>query len=426
MHRSHRSVVVVAAGWLLLSAAAHAAQGPGRLTPAHVAEFKDVQVVRVEVKEEHEATSATIAADVSRVAGHLLRAVGWDVVADPDAEAQALLVMELHGLIGHVPRRQAGATAAEGDTPQPLRAGRMAGAYVLAAGRARLGGPLEGPPYAPQDADAKPTDRDLLWGAFLRSGCCLSLARMLADLKEPTAGTVVAGLLKDDDPAVRIRAADLLGHVKAKETWRTLLASVEPPANREVIRHVGWALGELNEPASIDAIVAAMEKHKATENDLYLLEGLGKIDAPRARMLFIEKTAERLNHHGNTAFVYAAHRIFERRGNAYVAPLLRALSHEKQAVRTLAALWLSDCFGQATDETCAAAVPRIVAALEARGDNALDAYSRSVLAEILGGIDDPRAVAALKKAARDDPDETVRRVAGKALKAGSKNAEPKP
>jgi len=426
MHRSHRHVLVVAAGLSLLPAASHAAQGPRRLTPAHVAEFKDVQVVRVEVKEAHEETSATIAADVRRVVGHMLREVGWKAVANPDAEAQARLVMDLHGLVGHAARQQPEATTAEGDAPQTPRAGRMAGAYALVAGRAKLGGPFEGLLYAPQDADAKPTDRDLLWGAFLRSGCCLSLARMLADLKEPTAGTVVAGLLKDDDPAVRIRAADLLGHMKAKGTWRTLLTSVEPPANREVIRHVGWALGELNEPASIDAIVAAMEKHKATENDLYLLEGLGKIDTPHARMRFIEKTAERLNHHGNTAFVYAAHRIFERRGNAYVAPLLRALSHEKQAVRTLAALWLSDCFGQATDETCAAAVPRIVAALEARGDKALDAYSRSVLAEILGGIEDPRAVSALKKAAKDDPDETVRQTASEALEANNKKANPTP
>ena len=426
MHRSAPYVLLLAAGSSLVSAAAHAAQGPGRLTPAHVAQFKDVEVVRVEVKEAHEATSATIAADVSRVAGHLLRAVGWDGVADPDAEAQGLLVMELHGLIGHVPRRQAGATAAEGETPQPLRAGRMAGAYVLAAGRARLGGPLEGPPYAPQDADAKPTDRDLLWGAFLRSGCCLSLARMLGDLKEPTAGTVVAGLLKDKDPAVRIRAADLLGHMKAKETWRALLAAIEPPANREVVRHVGWALGELNEPASVDAIVAAAEKHKATENDLYLLEGLGKIDDPRARMRFIEIMADRMQ--GTyPAYNYATERLFQQHGKGYVEPLLRALAHESRVVRSHAPFWLELCFFQDPDATHhAAAVPRIIAALEARGDKALDADGRTCLVRILGAVDDPRAVAALKKAARDDPDETVRRVAGKALKAGSKNAEPKP
>jgi HEAT repeat protein len=71
-------------------------------------------------------------------------------------------------------------------------------------------------------------------------------------------------------------------------------------------------------------------------------------------------------------------------------------------------------------------LPRISAALEARGDKALDAYSRQVLADILGRIDDPRAVAALKKAAKDDPDEAVRRAAGEALKDSRENADPGP
>jgi len=428
MHANPRTCAAMAAAGRLAGAtaiaawiagAAAAAEAPGQLTPAHVAEFKDVQAVRVEVTEKHEGTSATIADDVRRVAGHMLAAVGWKAAAKPDDEAQARLVVDLHGLLGHVP----GVPDAKTGPAEARRAGRMAGAFVLLAGRAKLGAPFKSQPYAPERVEPKPADKDLLWGAFLRSGFCQSLARMLGDLRDPTFGTVLAGLLKDNNPQVRIRAADLIGHFKAKETWQALVAALDPLPPDEVVQHVGWALGQLNVPESIDAVVAAADKVKAQtkdETDAYLLQGLGRIDDPRARMRFIEKMAERLEP-GNEAYGYAAQRIFEQQGGAYVEPLLQALGHENWAVRSNAPSWLRICLHKATGEARTAAVPRLIAALDARDDKSLSASARKSLVDTLSRLGDPRGIEALKKVAESDPDEEVRQAARAALEAAAKS-----
>ncbi|HYE34770.1 NACHT domain-containing protein [Methylocaldum sp.] len=218
----------------------------------------------------------------------------------------------------------------------------------------------------------------------------------LGELKDPRTLDALLQALGDEKQDVRWAAASALGQLKDPRTLDALLQALGD--EKEDVRWAAArALGELKDPRTLDALLQALGDEKEDVRSAAVW-ALGELKDPRA----LDALLQALGDENQDVRWLAAQALGELKDPRALDALLQALGDEKENVRSAAARAL----GKLKNPRALDALLRAVA------DEAADV--RWAAAAAFGELKDPRALDALLQALADEK-ENVRRAAARAL-----------
>ena len=201
-------------------------------------------------------------------------------------------------------------------------------------------------------------------------------------------GRAVAGLsaaLSDDDPLVRLAAAEGLGGLEDPRAVEALSKALRGDESVEVRRMAAWALGEIEDAAGVPALSDALRSDRDDEVRRMSAWALGEIESATAVDALGAALKDSSPEVRKTA-VWALGEIESANGVPHLLPFLKDESSE---MRSQAAWALGEIES-----------PRAVPALSAAIDDR-DPKVREMVVWALGEIEDASAVGALAKALGD-------------------------
>lgn len=223
-------------------------------------------------------------------------------------------------------------------------------------------------------------------------------ARLLGLARAQAAGEALLSALADSDPAVSLAASEALGRIGDPENAGKLLVALDHP-QEQVRLGAARALGLMGNTAAVEPLREMLLTDDGAAMSV-AAEALGRIDAPAASDALLAALAdERLS-----ARRHAALGALEDSGEAAVAPLLKMMDDSRDAQARENAAEALGWIGSAQ------ATPALTTAL---GDENEAVRQRAAWA--LGEIGDPAARAALERAAARDDSAAVQSAAQAAL-----------
>lgn len=201
-------------------------------------------------------------------------------------------------------------------------------------------------------------------------------------------GRAVVGLsaaLTDDDPLVRLAAAEGLGGIEDPRAVEALSKALRGDESVEVRRMAAWALGEIEDAAAVPALSDALRSDRDEEVRRMSAWALGEIESATAVEALGAALKDSSPEVRKTA-VWALGEIESANGVPHLLPFLKDESSE---IRSQAAWALGEIES-----------PRAVGALSAAIDDR-DPKVREMVVWALGEIEDASAVGALAKALGD-------------------------
>lgn len=214
-----------------------------------------------------------------------------------------------------------------------------------------------------------------------------------AQHKQPDRSThaderAVAGLaeaLRDDDPIVRLAAAEGLGGIEDPRAIEALSRALRSDESVEVRRMAAWALGEIEDAAGVPALSDALRSDRDDEVRRMSAWALGEIESATA----VEALGAALKDSSPEVRKTAVWALGEIESPNGVPHLLPFLKDENSEIRSQAAWALGEIES-----------PRAVAALSAAIDDR-EPKVREMVVWALGEIEDASASGALSKALAD-------------------------
>ena len=201
-------------------------------------------------------------------------------------------------------------------------------------------------------------------------------------------GRAVVGLsaaLTDEDPLVRLAAAEGLGGLEDPRAVEALSKALRGDESVEVRRMAAWALGEIEDAAAVPALSDALRSDRDEEVRRMSAWALGEIESATG----VEALGAALKDSSPEVRKTAVWALGEIESVNGVPHLLPFLKDESSEIRSQAAWALGEIES-----------PRAVAALSAVIDDR-DPKVREMVVWALGEIEDPSAVGALAKALGD-------------------------
>lgn len=253
----------------------------------------------------------------------------------------------------------------------------------------------------PVDAATRGRALDALAGALndASAGVRVSAVHALGQLQDPrSVAALVAALRGDPDATVRRTAAWALGQIEDRAATPALVAAMQGDRDVEVRRTATWALGQLEDPASVDALVRAMRDGDAEVRQTAVW-ALGQIEDHRA----VPGLSAVLREGDTGARRQAAWALGQIEAKE-AAPALTAALRDADAEVRSTAVW---ALGQIESPE---AVPGLAAALRDA-----DPATRRQAAWALGQVEAEAGVAPLSAAVQNDADAEVRQNAAWAL-----------
>lgn len=396
-------MMVAAAALTLAASAGRAAPQPLNLPPSQVQAFANVRAVRIEISERHTGTDVRLESDIRRFTTAMLKAAGWSVAP----AAPAALTLDLTGKVTETQVDHL--LFSESKQPRTVRHADVTGEYGLAANRVKLVGRLDG-------------SGDHLLEAFLGSGYLESLVGTLNALRKVPPHKLGEPLAADENATVRRYGVRLLNHFGEKESVPTLIRLLKD--DDELVRtEAAGALGELGGPQAVEPLIELVRRPGHGYDECGAIEALGKLGDPRAIVTLLEflaslqETPER-SRHTTQAWYRATDAVYGLPPSVTLPEFIKALKHANAKVRGVALTLLSDLLHGVGNHALAA---KDVATIREHMDALLatladaDRDVRRSGAAPLGTLDDPRALPALQRAAKNDPDERVRMAAQTAV-----------
>jgi HEAT repeat protein/beta-lactamase regulating signal transducer with metallopeptidase domain len=201
-------------------------------------------------------------------------------------------------------------------------------------------------------------------------------------------GRAVAGLaeaLRDQDPLVRLAAAEGLGGLEDPRAIEALSRALRSDENVEVRRMAAWALGEIEDARAVPALAEALRSDKDDEVRRMSAWALGEIESATGVEALGAALRDASPEVRKTA-VWALGEIESPNGVQYLIPFL---DDENVEIRSQAAWALGEIES-----------PRAVAALSGAIDDR-EPKVREMVVWALGEIEDASAVEGLAKALAD-------------------------
>jgi len=387
---------------ILACSAAHADAKPLKLPPSQVQAFRNVRAVRITVKETLRGTNKRIEPHVRRVTTAILKASGWSVAE----AAPASLEVDVSGKAWET--EPAHPLTPEADQPDTVHHAKVAGQYALSANRVKLVGRLSGTGNYPLDT-------------FLASGYLESLVATLTALRKVPAHKLVEVVVKDENATVRRYGARVLSHFKEKESV-PLLVPLLKDTDDLVRAEAAGALGDLGDPKAVEPLIELVRRPGHGYDERAAIEALGMLGDPRAIVALLEFLAslqdppERDRH--AQAWYRATGAVYGLSSSVTLPEFVKALKHADAKVRRLAIDRLKSLLRADGGQNLAAKdVSLLLDSMDALLATLADADKdvRRSGAALLGTLGDGRALPALHRMAKSDPDEQVRNEARTAV-----------
>lgn len=103
-------------------------------------------------------------------------------------------------------------------------------------------------------------------------------AGRLSGAGDSRAVVAVRAALSDDDPSVRLSAAETLGKLRDPRAVQALIQALSQDPDPRVRAMAAWALGEIEDPAAISALSSALRDDENQEVRVQAAEALGNIE----------------------------------------------------------------------------------------------------------------------------------------------------
>lgn len=227
----------------------------------------------------------------------------------------------------------------------------------------------------------------------------LAAVEALGHLEDPRAiDALVQALRTDTDARVREAAANALGEIDSARAVPGLIAALGSERVTAVRAKIAWALGEIDDPRAVDALGAAVRDSEA-EVRRQAVWALGEIDSPSA----VPKLIPALKDADVETRKQAAWALGELESPDAIEALAAATKDADAEVRKQAV----EALGDIEDKR---ALPALSAAI---GDPEVEVRRQAI--EAIGQLDDLRTAPPALIAALKDEDRSVRKAAAEAV-----------